>query len=98
MQKEEEKAEKESKNKPEEIAVVAVKEKKKISFKDKFDFENIEKDIEKLNSEKAAITVKMSNENISYNDMQTVAARMVEVENLIAEKEMRWLELSEMMD
>lgn len=70
------------------------KEKKKLSYKEQREFEQLEKDIPALEQEKAALAEKMSS-NIPYEELEQVNKRMIEITNALEEKEMRWLELSE---
>ena len=72
-------------------------EKKKVSFKDKREYEQLEKDLADLEKEKTAITERMMQPNLNYEEMQRMSTRMTEITNLLEEKEMRWLELSELM-
>ena len=68
--------------------------KTKMSFNEKREFEQLEKDMESLNEEKDEIEKAMSS-GISNEDLMVKSARIQEVMDLIDEKEMRWLELSE---
>ena len=70
--------------------------KKKLSFNEKREFEQIEKEIPKLEKEKEEITAQMSNPSLPYDDLQKLSNRITEITNLLEEKEMRWLELSEL--
>lgn len=72
------------------------KEKKKLTYKEQREFEQLEKDIPALELEKTEISEKMSNPSLAYEDLQKLSARITEVTNLLEEKEMRWLELSEL--
>ena len=72
-------------------------EKKKISFKEKREFEQLEKDIPALEEERKLITEKMSNGNTSFDEMTKLGERMTTIATELEEKEMRWLELSELM-
>lgn len=72
------------------------KDKKKLSFNEKREFEQLEKDIPALEKEKAEITEKMSTGNIAYEELDKLSKRITEVTQLLEEKEMRWLELSEL--
>lgn len=76
-------------------AVPAAAEKKKFSFKDKREFDQLEKDLAALEAEKATITEKMMDEKINYDEIQKLSHRMTQITQLMEEKEMRWLELSE---
>ncbi len=70
-------------------------EKKKPSFKEKREFEQLQKEIEDLNKEKKSITQQLGDSNLPYEELQNLSQRIGEVANLLDEKEMRWLELSE---
>lgn len=72
-----------------------IKTKKKLSFKEQREFENLEKELKELESEKLRIADSMSAGNLSFNDLQSASARLTEISRLIDEKEFRWLELSE---
>lgn len=70
------------------------KDKKKLSYKEQREFEQLEKDIPALEQEKAELAERMSS-NIPYEELEQVNKRMIEITNALEEKEMRWLELSE---
>jgi ATP-binding cassette subfamily F protein uup len=71
-------------------------EKKKFSFKEKFEFEQLGKEIELLEKEKATLTEWMNSGNGNHTELMQWASRLQEVTMLIEEKSLRWLELSEM--
>ncbi|MEJ8818796.1 ABC-F family ATP-binding cassette domain-containing protein [Lacibacter sp. H407] len=73
-------------------------EKKRFSFKEKREFELLQKEIEALTAEKETITAKLNNGNIPFDELQQLSNRIGEVTNLLDEKEFRWLELSEYND
>jgi ATP-binding cassette subfamily F protein uup len=73
----------------------AEKKGKKLSYKEQREFEQLEKEIPAIEQEKAEITGKMSQPGLSYDELQKLSARITEVTQLLEEKEMRWLELSE---
>ncbi len=70
-------------------------EKRKLSFNEKREFEQIEIDMPKLEDEKKSLENKMSEPNLSFDDLQTASNRIGEIIALLEEKELRWLELSE---
>ena len=84
----------EADHQPQETAKPAA-EKKKLSFKDKREFEQLEKEIPALEEEKQQIAEKMSQPGPNYEEIQKMSNRMIEITRLLEEKEMRWLELSE---
>jgi len=67
---------------------------KKISFKEKYELEQLEKEMPLLIKEKEMLEKEMSHE-ISYENLQKAADKMNTLIRLIDEKEIRWLELSE---
>ncbi len=71
------------------------KEKKKLSYKEQQEFEQLEKDIPLLEQEKETVTAAMSQAGLSFDELQKCSARIEEITQLLEEKEMRWLELSE---
>lgn len=68
--------------------------KRKLSYKEQRELEQLDKELPALETEKQSLTEKMSSET-NYEALQKMADRINEIENLLAEKEMRWLELSE---
>jgi ATP-binding cassette subfamily F protein uup len=78
-------------------AAAPVVEKKKFSFKDKREYDQLEKEIAALEAEKTTIAEKMMDEKINYDDIQKLSNRMTQITQLLEEKEMRWLELSEIV-
>ena len=73
----------------------AVTEKKKFSFKDKREYDQLEKEIAALEAEKTTITEKMMDANLNYDEIQKLSNRMTFITTQQEEKENRWLELSE---
>ena len=71
-------------------------QKKKMSFNEKREFDLLEKEIPALEAEKRNISEKMSSGNIGFEELQKLSDRMIALSNDSGEKELRWLELSEM--
>ena len=69
--------------------------KRKMTFKEKREFESLEKELETLNTEKKNIEEKLSGINITVEEITTLSKRLPILNNEIDEKELRWLELSE---
>jgi ATP-binding cassette subfamily F protein uup len=67
---------------------------KKLSFKEKFELESLEKEMPALQEEKKLLEEKM-NGNIAYDELQKAAGRISKIIEDLDAKEMRWLELSE---
>lgn len=71
------------------------KEKKKLSYKEKVEFESLESDLEKLEEEKAKLTETLSDPDASTEDLIEAGERLNTVVQEIETKTDRWLELSE---
>ncbi|MBR5183921.1 MAG: ABC-F family ATP-binding cassette domain-containing protein [Bacteroidales bacterium] len=69
--------------------------KRKLTYKEQKELEQIEKDLEALNAEKVEIEEKLSGGNISGDELNRCSMRIGEVMALLDEKEMRWLELND---
>jgi ATP-binding cassette subfamily F protein uup len=69
--------------------------KRQLSYKEKREFEILEKEIAALNNEKEMIQLKLNNPGTAFAELQQLSLRIGEVTRLIDEKEFRWLELSE---
>ena len=83
------------KPKEEKVARVRENEKRKMSFKEKREFEQLEKDMELLEQEKKEIEAALCTGTLSNEELTQKSKRIAEVIDLIDEKTMRWLELSE---
>jgi len=68
---------------------------RKPSFKEKHEFEQLEKEIPDLQKEKSTLEEKMNAGSMDYDALQKAAERISSIVELLDEKEMRWLELSE---
>ncbi|MBE6187017.1 MAG: ABC-F family ATP-binding cassette domain-containing protein [Rikenellaceae bacterium] len=87
-------AEKAQKNKPQ-PTTSATPSRRKLSYKEQRELEQLEVELPQLESEKAALEEKLSSGTLSHEELSAAAARIGEIINQIEEKEMRWLELSE---
>ncbi len=75
---------------------IIVVEKRKPNYKEKREFELLEKEISELGEERKKLTLQLSN-NISYEEVTFVSERLLVINSMLEEKEMRWLYLSELM-
>lgn len=75
---------------------VAKEKAKKLSFKEKQEFEALEKEIPALEAEKADIENQLASGTLSSDEIIKASQRFGELGDIIDEKTMRWLELSEM--
>ncbi|MBR6128859.1 MAG: ABC-F family ATP-binding cassette domain-containing protein [Bacteroidaceae bacterium] len=69
--------------------------KRKMSFREKQEFELLEKEIEALEQEKKDIEAALSSGTLSTQDIIDLSKRLPVVNDLLDDKSMRWLELSE---
>lgn len=72
------------------------KTKRQPSFKEKREFEMLEKEIAELTKEKEDITQKLSSGETPFEELEKLSSRIGELTRLLDEKEIRWLELSEL--
>lgn len=70
-------------------------QKRKLSFKEKREFEELEVEIPRLEAEKAALESALSSGTLSNDELMAKANRISELIEQIDDKSMRWLELSE---
>jgi len=70
------------------------KEKIKLSFKEKMEFEQLESDIPRLEAEKKELEEALGNTN-DGNELTRISERLGKIIGELDEKSMRWLELSE---
>lgn len=87
-------AEKAQKNKPQ-PTTSATPSRRKLSYKEQRELEQLEVELPQLESEKTALEEKLSSGTLSHEELSAAAARIGEIINQIEDKEMRWLELSE---
>ncbi|MCR5270807.1 MAG: ABC-F family ATP-binding cassette domain-containing protein [Prevotella sp.] len=69
--------------------------KRRLTFKEKREYEQLEKDIEALEQEKKDIEEALSSGTLSVEDITTMSIRLPKLNNELDEKSMRWLELAE---
>ena len=68
---------------------------KKLSYKQQRELEALEQDIPQLETEKSELEEMLSSGALSHEELTAASERIGELIALIEEKEMRWLELSE---
>ena len=85
--------EKAQKSKPQ--TTTATPQRKKLSYKEQRELEELERLLPELEKEKSALEEKLSSGELSHDALTATAARIGELIEAKEEKEMRWLELSE---
>ena len=68
--------------------------KKRLSYKEQRELDQLEADLEKLNAEKAAIESLLSSPDAPYDQIRSASERYEALKQELDEKEFRWLELS----
>jgi ATP-binding cassette subfamily F protein uup len=72
-------------------------QKRKLTFNEKREFERLETEIGKLEAEKEMLETSLNSGNLPHDELYQQSERLVKLKNLIDEKELRWLELSELI-
>lgn len=70
-------------------------EKKKLSYKEKQEFDALEQEMEMLEMEKEKLTLQLSDASTSNEELMKAGERLSKVVELLEQKTDRWLELSE---
>lgn len=70
-------------------------QRRKKTYKEKCEFEQLEKDIAKLEQEQKKIEEALCSGTLSIDELTEKSKRLPEIKDALEEKEMRWLELSE---
>jgi ATP-binding cassette subfamily F protein uup len=86
---------KENKKEKKEPIEVVEEKKRKLSYKEKMEFNNLESEIEKLNNKVEEIETALNSGSLSTDELIEKSQEREELINSIDEKELRWLELSE---
>jgi ATP-binding cassette subfamily F protein uup len=71
--------------------------KRKPGFKEKREFEELEKEITTLEAEREQLTLEMSSSDTNYDTLEKISKRLLAITAELEIKELRWLELSELM-
>ena len=69
----------------------------KVSYKDKYEYEKLEKDIDKLEKIKKEMEEDLLQEGLSYQDINQKSKKLAETIQELDQKTIRWLELDELM-
>ena len=74
---------------------VSQPKKKKLTYKEQRELEQLEKDLEALAAEKAELEEQLGSGTLPYERLQAVSERIGQIMEQTDEKEMRWLELND---
>ena len=70
---------------------------RKMSYKEKREWEQLEQDLARLTKEKEELILKMSGGNLPFSELESMGNQMATIQASIDQAEMRWLELSELV-
>lgn len=73
------------------------KKKNKISFKEKYEYEQLEKEITQLESRKKELELEILKENLTFDTINQLSDELGQLMDSLDEKSMRWMELDEKM-
>lgn len=95
-----EKAEKEKKKTEQVVTPIPANtdktdKKRKLSFKERQEMQQLETEIEQLNTEKSEIETALNSGTLNTEELLLKSNRIAEIISILDEKEMRWLELSD---
>ena len=76
----------------------APKKNNKVSFKDKFEYDQLEKDIATLESRKKELEIEITKENLSFDAINQLSDELGTLMSTLDENSMRWLELDELIN
>lgn len=71
--------------------------KRKMSYKEKREYEQLTQEIDALTEEKKKLEEELCSGNLSVEELTEKSKRLPEIKDELDEKEMRWLELAEML-
>jgi ATP-binding cassette subfamily F protein uup len=100
---ENEKAKAQNQTRKKEVEKIQIKDdsnstqKKKLTFNEKREFEALENEIAQLEAEKEILETALNSGNLSHDELFRQSEKLVLIKELIDEKELRWLELSELI-
>lgn len=70
---------------------------RKLSYHEKREYESLHEEIQQLQAEKKEIERQLGHEQLGFEELQRLSDRMSLIMNKIDQKELRWLELDEIM-
>jgi ATP-binding cassette subfamily F protein uup len=70
--------------------------KRRMTYKERREFEGLDREMAELNAEKAAATERMSRGDLPFPELEKLSMRVREITEHLDAREMRWLELSEL--
>ena len=74
-----------------------INSKRQLTFKEKREFEILEKEIAELTKEKQSVNLRLNSGGEPFEELQKLSKRIGEIAELLDKREMRWLELSDLV-
>ena len=71
------------------------KEKRKLSFNEKYEFEKLDKEIPELETRKEELSEKLNAGDLPYEEIEKISNELTQLVSDLDEKTMRWMELAE---
>ena len=69
--------------------------KRKLSFKEQRELEQLERDLASLAEERATLEAELNAGTANYSRLSEISSRIEQIISIVDDKEMRWLELNE---
>lgn len=69
---------------------------RKLSFKEKYELDQLDKEIPILEAEKKRLEDKLNNENLPHDELMQLSEKLGQIGQDLEDKSLRWLELSEL--
>lgn len=69
----------------------------KVSYKDKYEFEQLDKEIPELEEKKAQLSEKLNDATLPYEEIEKISQELTDLVSDLDEKTMRWMELADLM-
>jgi ATP-binding cassette subfamily F protein uup len=79
-------------------AKAELQDKRKFSYNEKREWENLQKELQDLEKEKNGLSEKINTGDLPYDELLKLSGRIAEINTILEEKEMRWLQLSEIAE
>ncbi|CAG5084479.1 ABC-F family ATP-binding cassette domain-containing protein [Parvicella tangerina] len=70
---------------------------KKISYKDKYEFEQLDKEIPELEDKKSKLSEQLNDASLDYEEIEKISAALTKLVEDLDTKTMRWMELADLM-
>lgn len=72
--------------------------KKKMTYKERLEFENLGREIPQLEQLKVQLNEQINSGNLPYDQLNEMVKQLTDVTEHLEKKELRWLELSELAE